>query len=94
MQIDQTGRYVLVVDADNKVQVRRITVGDQRDGAYVVTNGLRLGERVITEGMQKVRPGMVVDPGERRCRRRPGRAPHAVLDLHRPAAAVRSSSRS
>ena len=64
VQIDQTGRYVLKVDADNKVQVQRITVGDQRDGAYVVTNGLQLGERVITEGLQKVRPGMVVDPGE------------------------------
>ena len=69
VQIDQTGRYVLKVDADNKVQVQRITVGEQRDGAYVVTNGLQLGERVITEGLQKVRPGMVVDPGE---------APHAA----------------
>lgn len=64
VQIDQTGRYVLKVDADNKVQVQRITVGEQRDGSYVVTNGLQAGERVITEGLQKVRPGMVVDPGE------------------------------
>lgn len=64
VQIDQAGRYVLKVDADNKVQVQRITVGQQRDGAYVVTNGLEQGERVITEGLQKVRPGMVVDPGE------------------------------
>ena len=64
VQIDQAGRYVLKVDAENKVQVQRITVGEQRDGSYVVTNGLQAGERVITEGLQKVRPGMVVDPGE------------------------------
>ena len=77
VQIDQTGRYVLKVDAENKVQVQRITVGDQRDGSYVVTNGLQLGERVITEGLQKVRPGMVVDPGEAPCRAG-GRVGHRI----------------
>ena len=61
VQIDQAGRYVLKVDAENKVQVQRITVGIERDGYYTVTNGLAEGERVIVEGLQKVRPGMVVD---------------------------------
>ena len=55
---------MLKVDADNKVQVQRITVGAEREGSYVVTNGLPQGERVITEGLQKVRPGMVVDAAE------------------------------
>jgi membrane fusion protein (multidrug efflux system) len=64
VQIDQAGRFVLKVDAENKVQVQRITVGTERDGYYVVTNGLALGERVIVEGLQKVRPGMVVDAAE------------------------------
>ena len=64
VQIDQAGRFVLKVDAENKVQVQRITVGIERDGYYVVTNGLTEGERVITEGLQKVRPGMVVDAAE------------------------------
>ena len=64
VQIDQAGRYVLKVDADSKVQVQRITIGAERDGYYVVTNGLNEGERVITEGLQKVRPGMVVDAAE------------------------------
>ncbi len=64
VQIDQAGRFVLKVDADNKVQVQRITIGAERDGDYVVTNGLTKGERVITEGLQKVRPGMVVDAAE------------------------------
>lgn len=61
VQIDQAGRYVLKVDAESKVQVQRITVGAEQEGYYVVTNGLAQGERVITEGLQKVRPGMVVD---------------------------------
>jgi membrane fusion protein, multidrug efflux system len=64
VQIDQAGRFVLKVDAESKVQVQRITVGAEREGYYVVTNGLTEGERVITEGLQKVRPGMVVDAAE------------------------------
>ncbi len=64
VQIDQAGRYVLKVDADRKVQVQRIAIGGQRDGAYVVTDGLKAGEVVITEGLQKVRPGMTVDAAE------------------------------
>lgn len=64
VQIDQAGRFVLKVDAESKVQVQRITVGAEREGYYVVTNGLAQGERVITEGLQKVRPGMAVDAAE------------------------------
>ncbi len=64
MQIDQTGPYVLVVDKDNKVQVRRIETGEMRGGNVVVTKGLAAGERVVTEGIQRVRPGQVVQPNE------------------------------
>ena len=41
--------------------MERITIGAEQEGYYVVTNGLNQGERVIIEGLQKVRPGMVVD---------------------------------
>ena len=61
---DQGGRFVLVVGDDNKVEQRPITVGQPIDGKFVVTSGLEAGERVITEGVQRVRPGMVVDPGQ------------------------------
>ena len=61
VQVDQAGRYVLKVDTENKVQVQRITVGDDQGGFYTVTNGLAQGERVVTEGLPKGRPGMVVD---------------------------------
>ena len=43
VQIDQAGRFVLKVDAENKAQVQRITVGAEREGFYVVTNGLAAG---------------------------------------------------
>lgn len=64
VQIDQAGRFVLRVDQDDKVQVQRITVGDEREGVYVVESGLKEGERIITEGLQKVQPGMTVNATE------------------------------
>jgi membrane fusion protein (multidrug efflux system) len=72
VQVDQAGRYVLKVDAEDKVQVQRITVGAEQEGYYVVTNGLAEGERVITEGLQKVRPGIVVDAAEAPAAAAPG----------------------
>jgi len=64
IQIDQAGPYVLVVDADNKVQVRRFKSAPAVDGMVPVKEGLAEGERVITDGVQKVRPGIVVAPTE------------------------------
>jgi membrane fusion protein, multidrug efflux system len=64
VQIDQAGRYVLVVDAENEVELRRIATGQEREGEIVVTEGLKEGERIITQGIQKVRPGIEVQPAE------------------------------
>ena len=64
LQIDQTGRFVLVVGADNKVEVRRIEIGKGCEANITVTKGLKEGERVITIGAQKVRPQQVVEPTE------------------------------
>src|SRR5262245_17779641 len=58
--LDQAGRYVLLVDADKKVEQRRITTGVEQGRNIVVTDGLKAGELVIVEGIQKVRPGQVV----------------------------------
>lgn len=60
LQIDQQGPYVLVVDKDNKVEVRRLETGEQIDKDIVVEKGLAEGDRVIVVGQQKVRPGMTV----------------------------------
>jgi membrane fusion protein (multidrug efflux system) len=59
---DQGGRFVLVVGEGDTVEQRPVTVGRTMDGSYVVTEGLAEGDRVITEGIQRVRPGMVVAP--------------------------------
>src|SRR5262245_2974497 len=60
VQLDQAGSYVLVVDQANKVEERRITTGIEQVRDIVVTAGLKEGELLIVEGIQKVRPGQVV----------------------------------
>ena len=60
IQLDQAGRYVLVVDEAKKVELRRVTTGVEQGRDVVVTEGLKQGELVIVEGVQKVRPGQVV----------------------------------
>jgi membrane fusion protein, multidrug efflux system len=60
---DQQGDYVYVVDAQNRAQVRRIHLGQSTPSTAVVTNGLEEGELVISEGVQRARPGEVVSPG-------------------------------
>lgn len=60
VQLDQAGRYVMVVDEAKKVEVRRVTTGVEQGRDVVVTEGLKEGELVIVEGVQKVRPGQVV----------------------------------
>jgi membrane fusion protein (multidrug efflux system) len=57
----QAGQQVYVVDKDNKVVSRKVEVGQPYEDQWVITSGLEQGERVIVEGLQKVRPGMVVD---------------------------------
>ena len=58
----QGAKTVMVVDAQNKVQLRTIRVGDKSDNYLIVLEGLNAGERVIVEGMQKVKPGSEVRP--------------------------------
>lgn len=64
VQIDQAGRYVLVVDGENKVERRRIEIGQEQGAEVIIASGLKEGERIITEGIQKVRPGQTVEPTE------------------------------
>ena len=57
------GSYqVAVVDDENKVSIRTVTAGDRVGTQWIVAEGLKRGERVIVEGVQKVRPGMQVNP--------------------------------
>jgi membrane fusion protein (multidrug efflux system) len=60
LQLDQAGPYVLVVGGDSKVEARRVTLGAPDGAQVVVQSGLQTGDKVIVDGIQKVRPGMVV----------------------------------
>jgi multidrug efflux system membrane fusion protein len=59
---DQSRKFVLVVDAENKATYREVTVGAMADGLRIVTAGLAPGERVVVNGMQRVRPGALLAP--------------------------------
>jgi membrane fusion protein (multidrug efflux system) len=52
----------MVLDTQNKVSVRTITVGEKSGNDVIVLEGLKPGERVIVEGIQKARPGSEVVP--------------------------------
>jgi membrane fusion protein (multidrug efflux system) len=57
------GNYqVGLVSSDNKVEIRPITVGERVGNRWVIDQGLQPGERVVVEGLQKVRAGMTVAP--------------------------------
>ena len=58
----QGTRQVAVVGADDKVSIKRVTLGPASGSDYVVSEGLAPGDRVIIEGAQKVRNGMLVKP--------------------------------
>ena len=58
----QGGYQVAVVDSGNKVTVRTVTVGDRIGTQWVITDGLKPGEKVVAEGVQKVRSGAQVNP--------------------------------
>jgi RND family efflux transporter MFP subunit len=58
----QGGYQVAVVDGENKVSIRTVTVGDRVANQWIIADGLKRGERVVAEGIQKVRPGMQVNP--------------------------------
>lgn len=60
---DQQGDYVYVVGADKKVEQRRIQLGQSTPTTAIVAGGLTEGEMVVSDGIQRVRPGLEVSPG-------------------------------
>ncbi|QIB36401.1 efflux RND transporter periplasmic adaptor subunit [Ancylobacter pratisalsi] len=59
---DQDKKFVFVVDADSKAAYREVKLGSQVEGLRVVTSGLKEGERVVVNGLQRVRPGALLTP--------------------------------
>jgi len=64
IQIDQSGPFVLVVNSERKIEVRRVELLRQEAGFVAIAKGLSAGDLVVTEGVQKVKPGQVVDATE------------------------------
>ena len=61
---DMQGRYVYVVDDSDVVVRRNVSLGRRQGVNWTVESGIDEGERVIVNGIQKVRPGMQVEPSE------------------------------
>ena len=59
---DQSGHYLLLVNAENKVEKRLVILGQRLNGRVVIKKGLNAEDRVIINGLQKARPGSVVNP--------------------------------
>jgi multidrug efflux system membrane fusion protein len=59
---DQNKKFVIVVDQGNVAAYREVALGAFIDGLRVVTSGLAAGERIVVNGLQRVRPGALVAP--------------------------------
>ena len=59
---DQQGAFVYALDGENKVQQRRVQLGAAQGALVAVSGGLAEGDTVVVEGLQRVRPGVVVAP--------------------------------
>jgi multidrug efflux system membrane fusion protein len=59
---DQNKKYVMVVGSDNRANYREVTIGANVDGLRIVTSGLKAQERIVVNGLQRIRPGALVEP--------------------------------
>jgi RND family efflux transporter MFP subunit len=59
---DQGQKFVYVIDQENKAQYRRVQVGKLQQGHRVILKGLEAEERIVVSGLQRIRPGAVVQP--------------------------------
>ncbi|WP_316149616.1 efflux RND transporter periplasmic adaptor subunit [Cupriavidus sp. BIC8F] len=71
---DQGKKFVLVVDPSNRLSYREVTMGPSYEGLRVIRAGLKAGERIVVNGLQRVRPGDTVTPTTVRMMARPGAA--------------------
>ncbi|MNI74395.1 Efflux pump periplasmic linker BepF [compost metagenome] len=59
---DQSKQFVMVVGEGNRAEYREVSLGMSVEGERIVTRGLQPGERVIVDGLQRVRPGTLLAP--------------------------------
>lgn len=80
--------FAYVVTAENTVEQRMLTIAAARDADWVVTAGLKDGDRVVVEGLQKIGPGAPVVPEERTATQAPEATPEATPETAPAAAAA------
>ncbi|MYM84770.1 efflux RND transporter periplasmic adaptor subunit [Duganella sp. FT50W] len=59
---DQNRKFVFVVGKDNKAEYRPVLLGQQVDGLRIVRDGLKPGEKIVVNGLQRVKPGAPITP--------------------------------
>jgi multidrug efflux system membrane fusion protein len=59
---DQNKKFVFVVGAENKAEYREVVLGTMSDGLQIITSGLKEGERIVVNGLQRLRPGAPMIP--------------------------------
>jgi multidrug efflux system membrane fusion protein len=59
---DQAQRFVWIVNQENQVEYRRVVLGAPIGQSRVIKEGLKAGEWVVIEGLQKLKPGIKVNP--------------------------------
>ncbi|WP_419909088.1 efflux RND transporter periplasmic adaptor subunit [Hoeflea sp.] len=64
VQLDSTGHFVYLVDSSGKVERRDVKLGRQTGGLWEVTSGLEKGDQVVTQGLQRISPGVTVNATE------------------------------
>ncbi len=62
---DQDKRFVLVLDASSRAAYREVRLGALQEGLRVVEDGLKPGERIVVNGLQRIRPGEAITPAGR-----------------------------
>ncbi len=88
---DQGGRYLLVVDDENKVEQRYIKIGALRDGMRVIEDGLKAEDRVVVKGIQRAIPGAKVTPQQAQAAK-PAKESEPAKEPTEPAAESSKSS--
>lgn len=59
---DQNKKFVMVVDGQDKAEYREVQLGASVDGMRIILSGLKAGERIVVNGLQRVRPGVTIKP--------------------------------
>ena len=77
--LDQGGRYLLVVNAENKVEQRHVKIGALRDGMRVINEGLKPEDQVVVKGIQRAIPGSKVTPQQAQAEK-PAKEPEPTKD--------------